>query len=78
VDVADPQTDPLTGQIDLDLINTGAGSATRRIRGDLKREVCPSFHIPDYASPPLHYTLHPHHVQLNVSPQLTRLQLTFR
>jgi len=29
----------LTGQIDLDLINTGAGSATRRIRGDLKREV---------------------------------------
>jgi DNA replication licensing factor MCM4 len=34
------------------LINTGAGSATRRIRGDLKREVCPPFHIPDYA--PLH------------------------
>jgi hypothetical protein len=33
------QTDPLTGQIDLDLINTGAGSATRRLRGDLKREV---------------------------------------
>ena len=37
--MADVQTDPLTGQIDLDLINTGAGSATRRIRGDLKREV---------------------------------------
>jgi DNA replication licensing factor MCM4 len=33
------QTDPLTGQIDLDLINTGAGSTTRRIRGDLKREI---------------------------------------
>lgn len=32
-------TDPLTGQIDLDLINTGAGSTTRKIRGDLKREV---------------------------------------
>ncbi|ORY28001.1 MCM2/3/5 family-domain-containing protein [Naematelia encephala] len=32
-------TDPLTGQIDLDLINTGAGSTTRRIRGDLKREI---------------------------------------
>jgi hypothetical protein len=56
MDVADLQTDPLTGQIDLDLINTGAGSATRRIRGDLKREVCPSFHIPGHAfPPPLHY-----------------------
>ncbi|ORX40870.1 MCM2/3/5 family-domain-containing protein [Kockovaella imperatae] len=32
-------TDPLTGQIDLDLINTGAGSTTRRIRGDLKQEI---------------------------------------
>ncbi|CAD6586113.1 MAG: hypothetical protein TREMPRED_004335, partial [Tremellales sp. Tagirdzhanova-0007] len=32
-------TDPMTGQIDLDLINTGAGSSTRRIRGDLKREI---------------------------------------
>jgi DNA replication licensing factor MCM4 len=32
-------TDPLTGQIDLDLINTGAGSTTRKIRGDLKREI---------------------------------------
>ncbi|KAK8850719.1 hypothetical protein IAR55_004639 [Kwoniella newhampshirensis] len=32
-------TDPLTGQIDLDLINTGAGSAARRLRGDIKREI---------------------------------------
>ena len=32
-------TDPLTGQIDLDLINTGAGSMARRIRGDMKREI---------------------------------------
>ena len=29
----------MTGQIDLDLINTGAGSTTRKIRGDLKREI---------------------------------------
>lgn len=33
------KTDPLTGQIDLDLINTGAGAQTRRLRTDLKREV---------------------------------------
>ncbi|WVQ86199.1 hypothetical protein IAT38_008367 [Cryptococcus sp. DSM 104549] len=32
-------TDPLTGQIDLDLINTGAGSTMRRVRADLKREI---------------------------------------
>ncbi|KAK4689645.1 DNA replication licensing factor MCM4, partial [Tremellales sp. Uapishka_1] len=32
-------TDPLTGQIDLDLINTGAGQQARRMRGDLKREI---------------------------------------
>ncbi|WVF67840.1 hypothetical protein IAT40_002601 [Kwoniella sp. CBS 6097] len=32
-------TDPLTGQIDLDLINTGAGSTARRARGDMKREI---------------------------------------
>ncbi|EIW69298.1 hypothetical protein TREMEDRAFT_30971 [Tremella mesenterica DSM 1558] len=32
-------TDPLTGQIDLDLINTGAGSTARRVRADLKREI---------------------------------------
>ncbi|OXH22490.1 minichromosome maintenance protein 4 (cell division control protein 54) [Cryptococcus neoformans] len=32
-------TDPLTGQIDLDLINTGAGQTMRRARADLKREV---------------------------------------
>jgi DNA replication licensing factor MCM4 len=33
------QTDPITGQIDLDLINTGAGQQARRMRSDLKREV---------------------------------------
>lgn len=32
-------TDPLTGQIDLDLITTGAGAAGRRVRADMKREV---------------------------------------
>ncbi|TXT10831.1 hypothetical protein VHUM_02336 [Vanrija humicola] len=32
-------TDPLTGQIDLDLITTGAGQTTRRVRADLKREI---------------------------------------
>lgn len=32
-------TDPLTGQIDLDLINTGAGAAGRRVRADMRREV---------------------------------------
>ena len=32
-------TDPNTGLIDLDLINTGAGQQERRLRGDLKREV---------------------------------------
>ena len=32
-------TDPNTGLIDLDLINTGAGQAERRLRTDLKREV---------------------------------------
>lgn len=29
----------MTGQIDLDLINTGAGSSTRKLRGDFKREI---------------------------------------
>jgi DNA replication licensing factor MCM4 len=32
-------TDPTTGLIDLDLINTGAGQQQRRLRGDLKREI---------------------------------------
>lgn len=32
-------TDPNTGLIDLDLINTGAGQQERRLKGDLKREV---------------------------------------
>ncbi|KAG8943279.1 hypothetical protein FRC04_002959 [Tulasnella sp. 424] len=32
-------TDPNTGLIDLDLINTGAGQQERRLRGDLKREI---------------------------------------
>lgn len=32
-------TDPLTGQIDLDLITTGAGGAGRRAKADLKREI---------------------------------------
>ncbi len=33
------QTDPITGQIDLDLITTGAGQQQRRMRGDLKQAV---------------------------------------
>ena len=33
------QTDPITGQIDLDLITTGAGQQQRKLRGDLKREI---------------------------------------
>ena len=32
-------TDPRTGQIDMDLINTGTSLQQRKIRGDLKREV---------------------------------------
>ncbi|KAG8959889.1 hypothetical protein FRC03_007333 [Tulasnella sp. 419] len=32
-------TDPNTGLIDMDLINTGAGMQQRRLRGDLKREI---------------------------------------
>ena len=32
-------TDPRTGQIDMDLINTGTSMLQRRLRGDLKREV---------------------------------------
>jgi len=32
-------TDPTTGLIDIDLINTGAGQQQRKVRGDLKREV---------------------------------------
>ena len=32
-------TDPRTGQIDMDLINTGTSLMQRKMRGDLKREV---------------------------------------
>lgn len=32
-------TDPHTGQIDMDMINTGAGQHQRKLRADLKREV---------------------------------------
>jgi DNA replication licensing factor MCM4 len=32
-------TDPVTGLIDLDLINTGAGQQQRKMRVDLKREI---------------------------------------
>ena len=32
-------TDPRTGQIDMDLINTGTSLAQRRMRGDMKKEV---------------------------------------
>ncbi|KAH7098332.1 MCM-domain-containing protein [Auriculariales sp. MPI-PUGE-AT-0066] len=32
-------TDPTTGLIDLDLINTGAGQQQRRMRGDMRREI---------------------------------------
>ncbi|KAF8336954.1 MCM-domain-containing protein [Cantharellus anzutake] len=32
-------TDPLTGLIDIDLLNTGAGQQQRRLRSDLQREV---------------------------------------
>ncbi|WVQ63505.1 uncharacterized protein L199_001658 [Kwoniella botswanensis] len=32
-------TDPLTGQIDLDLLTLGAGSSTRRARSDMKKEL---------------------------------------
>lgn len=32
-------TDPRTGQIDMDLINTGTSMVQRRMRGDLRREV---------------------------------------
>ncbi|WWC92525.1 uncharacterized protein L201_007484 [Kwoniella dendrophila CBS 6074] len=32
-------TDPITGQIDLDLLTLGTGSSTRRARSDLKREI---------------------------------------
>lgn len=32
-------TDPRTGQIDMDLINTGTSLAQRKMRGDLKREI---------------------------------------
>lgn len=32
-------TDPTTGLIDLDLINTGAGQQQRRMRGDLRKEL---------------------------------------
>lgn len=33
------QTDPLTGLLDLDLLNTGQGVHARKLRGDLRREV---------------------------------------
>jgi len=32
-------TDPTTGLIDLDLINTGAGQQQRKLRGDMRREI---------------------------------------
>jgi len=32
-------TDPNTGLVDIDLINTGAGQQQRRMRGDLKKEI---------------------------------------
>jgi DNA replication licensing factor MCM4 len=32
-------TDPLTGKIDIDLLNTGSGQQQRRLRADLKREI---------------------------------------
>ncbi len=32
-------TDPVTGLIDIDLLNTGAGQQQRRLRSDLQREV---------------------------------------
>ncbi|KZV85152.1 MCM-domain-containing protein [Exidia glandulosa HHB12029] len=32
-------TDPTTGLVDLDLINTGAGQQQRKLRGDLRREI---------------------------------------
>ena len=31
-------TDPVTGLIDLDLINTGRGTHARKVEGDLRRE----------------------------------------
>ena len=34
-----PQTDPLTGLIDLDLLNSGQSLQQRKLRGDLRREV---------------------------------------
>lgn len=34
-----PQTDPVTGLIDMDLINTGQGTAQRKLRSDLRREL---------------------------------------
>jgi len=32
-------TDPLTGLLDLDLLNVGQGAQQRKLRGDLRREV---------------------------------------
>ncbi|EJD43035.1 MCM-domain-containing protein [Auricularia subglabra TFB-10046 SS5] len=32
-------TDPTTGLVDMDLINTGAGQQQRRLRGDMRREI---------------------------------------
>lgn len=32
-------TDPTTGLVDLDLINTGAGQQQRKLRGDMRREI---------------------------------------
>lgn len=37
--IRESATDPITGQIDLDLINTGAGQQQRRVAGDLKRAI---------------------------------------
>lgn len=40
-------TDPLTGLIDLDLLNTGQGLQQRKLRGDLRREVLSMLEIKD-------------------------------
>ncbi|KAK7207242.1 cell division control protein 54 [Myxozyma melibiosi] len=37
--IKDYATDPVTGRIDMDLIQTGTSAAQRRLRGDLMREV---------------------------------------
>ncbi|OLL24127.1 DNA replication licensing factor mcm4 [Neolecta irregularis DAH-3] len=37
--IKDYATDPVTGRIDMDLITTGQGASTRKLKGDLRREV---------------------------------------